>query len=72
MENFCLACIATPIAFLVSTNSNNKIEKNTLNFKEIEKQRRREKLVIYLSILFLIVSTIFTIYLMNGGCEECK
>lgn len=72
MESFCLACIATPVAFLINANMNKNININSLDLEKIEKNRKRQRLMMYMSIVFFIISTVFIIYMINRGCDECK
>ena len=71
-ETFCIACIAAPLA-LVITNSNSKSIDLT-NFDEtlIIRKRKINECILYISIISFIISFIIAIYSISGGCDECS
>ena len=71
-EGFCLACLAAPVALIVSNQSNVVLDSKSLYPKEIKYQQQKQKFQMYGSLLFFILSSIATFYFINGGCKECS
>lgn len=71
-EGFCLACLAAPIALIASSQSKVILDSKTLCKKKILHEQRKQKLFMYGSIVWFVISLSLTVYFMNGGCKECS
>lgn len=72
IEEFCLACVAAPLALLTTSFQSTLVDKNSLQISAIKRQHTWNRCFMYGTIFIYFISLIFTLYFINGGCKECS